>query len=578
MGMGMYMRMTHLRRGSIAFGCAAALAALALTPSDAHACGGCFHPYEETETTVVTAHRMALSLSPTQTVLWDQVQYAGAPSEFAWVLPVKPGARIEVGSDAWFEALETVTSARVTPPSIQCAFNNDFDDNFYQGGAGDDSGCGCIFPEASYGSGAGRFDSDEGNSSGSGVQAPPPVTVVHEGSVGPYDSVTLHANEPNALPNWLTSNGFAIDASIEPILSAYATEGFDFIALKLSPGADVRQMKPVRVVSPGASPVLPLRMVAAGTGANVDITLFVIGEGRWDAENFPNAVVDKNELSWDFSASSSNYSVIREQLLAKDEGRTWLTTFARLGGLLSPINDPVTGQPTVYATNNGSTSTLAELFVMAGFDNGEVDTFGCFHKLGEVADSGSVVVDPCAPSEGEGAGGSGAGGSGAGGSGAGGSGAGGSGGAGGQGGAGGAAACGPVGNDQIDASELVCGTLDDMAVALTGMHPRDVWLTRLESKLPRAALKDDFAMKPTAQDTVEHWHIAPGIVNPPCELASAAAGRPQKGDRDGGGDDWRARKGALFFGLSFAALAAAVLRRARRPRAYAPAALRARAL
>ena len=84
-------------------------------------------------------------------------------------------------------------------------------------------------------------------------------------------------------------HGYAIDPSVKPIIDAYTAEGFDFIALRLLPGQGVQQMKPVRVVTPGMSPTLPLRMVAAGTGANVAITLFVIGEGRYEAQNFPNA-------------------------------------------------------------------------------------------------------------------------------------------------------------------------------------------------------------------------------------------------------------------------------------------------
>src|SRR5262245_7784907 len=94
-------------------------------PRDSSACGGCFHPEQQpqqTSTTVVTAHRMALSISQTQTVLWDQVQYDGSPEEFAWVLPVKPGARIEVGSDAWFEVLDAATSTRVIAPAVDCSF------------------------------------------------------------------------------------------------------------------------------------------------------------------------------------------------------------------------------------------------------------------------------------------------------------------------------------------------------------------------------------------------------------------------------------------------------------------------
>ena len=88
-----------------------------------------------------------------------------------------------------------------------------------------------------------------------------------------------------ALTDWLTTHSFAIDPAVKPIIDAYSAEGFDFIALRLQPGQGVQQMKPVRVVSPGATPTLPLRMVAAGTGANVQITLFVIGEGPGQTED-----------------------------------------------------------------------------------------------------------------------------------------------------------------------------------------------------------------------------------------------------------------------------------------------------
>jgi hypothetical protein len=62
--------------------------ALSLAPArDAAACGGCFHvPGESTQ---VASHRMVISISQTQSTLWDQIQYSGSPSTFAWVLPVK---------------------------------------------------------------------------------------------------------------------------------------------------------------------------------------------------------------------------------------------------------------------------------------------------------------------------------------------------------------------------------------------------------------------------------------------------------------------------------------------------------
>ena len=40
---------------------------------------------------------MALSISTQQTVLWDQIRYSGDPAEFAWVLPVRAGAKLVCG-------------------------------------------------------------------------------------------------------------------------------------------------------------------------------------------------------------------------------------------------------------------------------------------------------------------------------------------------------------------------------------------------------------------------------------------------------------------------------------------------
>jgi hypothetical protein len=64
----------------------APILALAVMPArDAAACGGCFHEVnlQQTESTQVTGHRMILSVSKTQSTLWDQITYSGNPSSFA---------------------------------------------------------------------------------------------------------------------------------------------------------------------------------------------------------------------------------------------------------------------------------------------------------------------------------------------------------------------------------------------------------------------------------------------------------------------------------------------------------------
>lgn len=279
-----------------------ALAGLAVVSSaafssDAEACGGCF---VQNESTQVTDHRMALSIGKQRTVLWDQIRYTGDPREFAWVLPVRAGTTIEVGNDAFFTALDAATQPVIVPPNR----------------TGANIGCGIT--------GCSATSSDSSGAPGEGQ-----VQILSQAVVGPYETVTLRATDPDALNRWLKSHAFTIPASIEPVITAYVREGFDFIALRLAPKCGERQMRPVRVVTPGADPTLPLRMVAAGVGSRVGITLYVIGEGRYRPQNFPEAKIDfDNDLTWSRTTNRSNYQALSEAAMAESGGRAWLTEFS----------------------------------------------------------------------------------------------------------------------------------------------------------------------------------------------------------------------------------------------------------
>jgi hypothetical protein len=161
-----------------------------------------------------------------------------------------------------------------------------------------------------------------GSSSGGGETG---VTVISQSVVGPYDTVQLQSTNPTALSDWLTANGFAIPADIQPIIAAYVSEGFDFLALKLQPGQGVQAMRPVSVTTSGAGLSLPLRMVAAGTGATVGITLWVVAQGRYEAANFPNFTIDPTKLVWDWNAQTSNYTTLVQQTESAASFATWQT-------------------------------------------------------------------------------------------------------------------------------------------------------------------------------------------------------------------------------------------------------------
>ncbi len=276
------------------------LASLAVLPArDAAACGGCFHEMQDMESTQVSGHRMIFSISPGKTTLWDQISYVGNPASFAWVLPTKGMIDLALSSDALFANLELQTQVTVSSPPYNCP---------------PPPFCGNSFSATAGATGSG----------GGGGGDPGTVTVIGQKVVGPYDTVQLSSQDPAALKTWLIDHGYAIPADIAPVIDAYVAEGFDFLALKLIPGADVQSMRPVRVTSMGAGASLPLRMVAVGSGAKLPITLWVLGEGRYQPANFPWFFVQESKIVWDWNTSSSNYSKLVQGGFAATNNHGWL--------------------------------------------------------------------------------------------------------------------------------------------------------------------------------------------------------------------------------------------------------------
>jgi hypothetical protein len=371
---------------------------------DARACGGCFQP--PTVDSVVSGHRMAFAVSGNRTVLWDQIQYSGNPGDFGWVLPVAPGATIELSNDAWFEALETATSTRVTAPPLKCV-------------SGSSSGFGCS--SDSVGSADG-FASADPRVDGTGV------TVFHQASLGPFETVTLRATDSGALRGWLTSHGYAIQEDVDPIIDAYIEEQMDFIALRLN---GMQPMQPVRVVTPSGAAVLPLRMVKAGTGDSVAMVLYTIGEQRLGLADLTEVHLHLPSLTFDFNTSTTNYEAVRTAALEENLGASYLTTFAGKNPFGAAL-------PRALVTSQGSvfSSSLGQLYFNQGFQNEGKQANGCTLALRGV--TSDILVA-----------------------------------------------------DEEAARDFTCGDLSDISAALIGMHPSKVWLARHEMNLPRDVLGMD---------------------------------------------------------------------------------------
>src|ERR1019366_7538173 len=94
-------------RAKLALGVAAAVSAVAFAGQrPASACGGCFHPPTQTVSDI-TDERMLLTVSATQTTLYDQIEYSGSPTSFAWVLPIHGSVTVGLSADVLFNSIDT---------------------------------------------------------------------------------------------------------------------------------------------------------------------------------------------------------------------------------------------------------------------------------------------------------------------------------------------------------------------------------------------------------------------------------------------------------------------------------------
>jgi hypothetical protein len=285
-----------MNRSTLVLGLSVATSALGLVvEGDAAACGGCFHPPTQTVADI-TDERMLLSVSTTQSTLYDQLEYTGSPSSFAWVLPIHGTVDVGLSADVLFDSFDELTQTQIIPPTPNCPSPN------------------CNF----LGEAPSAAASGATVAGGGGV-----VTVTKQENVGPYETVQLHSTDSSALDNWLAQNGYNIPAAVVPVIAEYVAEGFDFLAMKLLPNQGVQAMRPVRVTTPGASLSLPLRMAAVGTGNTVGITIWVVADGRYEPQNFPFFHIDDSQLVWDFSTSSSNYTALRQQNESALNGKGW---------------------------------------------------------------------------------------------------------------------------------------------------------------------------------------------------------------------------------------------------------------
>lgn len=458
--------------------------ALCGTPSDANACGACFT--SATESTVVSDHKMALKITNQQTILWDQISYTGNPKEFAYVVPARPGTKLEASNDGFFTALDLTSRPIIMAPQPP-QYTGGYGDYGGRGGGG--GGCGCGSDDAT----ASAYADGAENAGSRGQDSPPPVQVVAQAVVGPYQTVTLRSTEPQALQEWLNQNGYAMPAIAAPIIEQYVAAKFDFIALRLAPGRDVRSMKPIRIVSPVPDADLPLRMMQIGAGAKVGITLYVLAEGRYQPKNFPFAQVDRTKLIWDYAQNRSNYQELSLKAMNAADGRAMLLEFSNKANMADTGG---TYQP-AYGGGMGSNPSLPVAYRTTCTPDREPTYPDQDASFEEDASQGASDASSDAAND-----------------------------AGSDADVDGGLADGGDTSTDAGITNTPVKQCDDLEALTEGLSTNDLWITRIRANLPNAALADTLHLEAaTKQEPVDNVYQTTETGTISARIARTRAGR-----------------------------------------------------
>jgi len=309
----------------------AALVAALLSPAPALACGGVFCnagplpiPVEQ------NSERILFEVDPEGIISTTvEISYTGDPADFAWVVPVPSTPELEVVPEQVLNLIDAATAPQLTGQGSVCRSVArgcsaspvaSIDPALHLGPSLDALDAAMLAPTAVLGcasSGLGGYGDDYD-----------PVQVEDIDRVGPYEPTVVSSDDPDALIEWLNTEGYFITESMEPYIAEYVTSGSKFLAMKLAPGTGVSDIAPIRMSYEGDAPMIPLILTAVGAEPEMAITAFVAADDRYQSGNYANLLMDPAWLRYDQFSQESNYFAVASWLADGVGGAAFFTEYA----------------------------------------------------------------------------------------------------------------------------------------------------------------------------------------------------------------------------------------------------------
>ncbi|MCA9518219.1 MAG: DUF2330 domain-containing protein [Myxococcales bacterium] len=339
-----------MRTAALAF--VTTLGLLAAAPT-ARPCG-VFVPDSETANVAIDAQRALLVLHERTVDMHLQLTADTDGSDFAWLLPVPDEPGLALGDQAVFDALDDLTTPRVTAPAK-------------------DSGGGGGF------CGSTALDGGAANGTTGGVQH------FGSGELGGYTWDLIGGTDAAAVTAWLTDHGYAVPSGFETVVSAYT--GARWLAVKLSPSAlaVALPLEPlvVTVPRPGDSRLLfPLGVSKPSAKAVTPLVIYTLADQRYRVANAASAELDDvgDELRARLDDGESfEYEAAVDAMTERGGGLLVVTEHA---GHHDPASVPaalaaVMGSDAQYLTRlfaRVPAASLQDLVITFAFEGGDVES------------------------------------------------------------------------------------------------------------------------------------------------------------------------------------------------------------
>lgn len=299
--------------------------ALSLAPAPALACGGFFcggQPVDQ------VGEDILFLPGPGGTVeAHVRIAYAGEAEGFSWVVPVQGVPELALGSEVVFQAL-----AQNTSPSWDVEIG--------------DYSCANPYPSLGWGFEEDADTAGSGDDDSAGVDDS--VDILSETTVGSYRATVVSAENANVLLTWLNCNGYDVPEASLPRIEAYLVEGYNFLALKLVPGATSGDLVPLAMRYAAAHPMIPIVLTAVATAPNLRIRAWFLAEGRAVPTNYDHVWLNDARVDWTNGPwwasswwSGPGYTDLVGRAVDEAGGQAFVTDYAgssafALGGVYVP--------------------------------------------------------------------------------------------------------------------------------------------------------------------------------------------------------------------------------------------------